>query len=150
MKMKIVNATPIPISLKLLLAAVIATCVFTAAANAQPSFIGKFTLPHEVRWGQATLPAGDYFIRMDATGPGIVRSANGAKTVFLNPPIVADSERGGSYLTITTQGNERTVRSLNLPEIGKSVIFMPLTKSERELLVKTRQIDSLPVVTAKK
>ena len=148
--MKTMNVGRIPISLKLLLTLVIATCAFTAVANAQPSFIGKFTLPHEVRWGQATLPAGDYFIRMDPSGPVVVTEAKGDRTVFIKPPIVGDSEQGGRYLTITNQGNERTVRSLNLPEIGKSVIFAPLSKGEREVLVQRHQIDSVRVVTAKK
>jgi len=148
--MKTKNAIQIPASLKLLLAVVIATCVFTAAANAQPSFMGKFTLPHEVRWGLATLPAGEYFIRMDPSGPLVVRAAKGDMAVFIHPPVVADSEPGGRYLIITTQGDERTVRSLNLPELGKAVIFAPLNKSEREVLAKTHQIETLPVVTAKK
>jgi hypothetical protein len=37
----------------------IATCVFTTAANALPIFAGKFTVHYEVHWGQAVLPAGD-------------------------------------------------------------------------------------------
>jgi hypothetical protein len=148
--MKTTNAIQISGSLKLLLAVVIATCALTATVSAQPSFIGKFTLPHEVRWGLATLPAGEYFIRMDPSGPVVVRGAKGDMTVFIKPPIVADSEQGGRYLIVTSQGNERTVRSLNLPEMGKSVIFAPLSKTEREVLAKTHQIDTLPVVTAKK
>ena len=54
-----INHVTNPASLGLLLGVLIATFVFTAAANAQPSFAGKFTLPYEVRWGQAVLPAGD-------------------------------------------------------------------------------------------
>jgi len=148
--MKTTNFSQIPVALKLLLAVVIATCAFAAAANAQPSFTGKFTLPHEVRWGLATLPAGEYSIRMDPSGPVVVRATKGDMAVFIKPPIVADSEQGGRYMIITTQGNERTVRSLNLPELGKSVIFAPLNKSEREVLAKTHQIETPPVVTAKK
>ena len=148
--MKIVNATQISTSLKLFVAVVIAICGFTGLANAQPRFAGRFTLPQEVQWGQGTLPPGQYFIRMDPAGAVVVSSADGGRTVLMTPPIVADSERGSTHLTITTQGNQRTVRSLNLPELGKSVIFAPLTKSEREVLVKARQIESVPVVTAKK
>lgn len=140
-----------PTSLKLLLGVLITTCVFTAAANAQPSFAGKFTLPHEVRWGQAVLPAGEYFIRMDSTAaPAMISSASGSMAVYTESPISADNERGGTYLTIMTQGNERRVRSLNLPQLGKLVVFAPLTKSEREELTKAGQINTVPVLTAKK
>jgi len=65
-------------------------------------------------------------------------------------PVTADSKGGSTCLTITNQENERTVRSLNLPGIGKTVIFAPLTKAEREQLAKTGQIQTVPVIAAKK
>jgi hypothetical protein len=139
-------------SLRLLLCLVMATFVFTAAANAQPSFAGKFTLPYEVRWGQAVLPAGDYVIRMDSTAsPAKISPANGSSAgAFTMSPVLEDSHSAGTYLTITNQGNRHRVRSLNLPELGKLVIFAPLTKTEREELAKEGQINTVPVVTAKK
>lgn len=149
--MKSMHATRYPSSLKLLLGVLVATCVFTAVANAHPSFAGKFTLPYEVRWGRATLPAGDYFISMDSTtAPAMVTSANGSRTVYTEFPTIAESEGGSSHLTITTQGNERRVRSLNMPGIGKSVVFAPLTKAERELLTKAGQTETVPVILARK
>lgn len=149
--MKIKHVTSLG-SLRLLLGVVIATSVFTAAANAQPSFAGKFTLPYEVRWGQAVLPAGDYVIRMDSTvSPAKISPANGSSAgVFTMSPVLEDSHSPGTYLTITTLGNQRKVRSLNLPELRKLVIFAPLTKTEREEFAKAGQINTVPVVTAKK
>jgi hypothetical protein len=150
--MRIEYATRYPASLKLLLGVVIATFVFTAAANAQPSFVGKFTLAHEVHWGQAVLPAGDYFIRMESTAsPAKISPADGSGAgVYTEFPLIEDSHTGGTYLTITNEANQRRVRSLNLPQIGKMVVFAPLTKSEREAYAKAGQITTLPVVTAKK
>jgi hypothetical protein len=149
--MKTTHATHLLTSLKLLLGVVIATCAFTAVANAQPSFVGKFTLPYEVHWDSAVLPAGEYSIRMDsAAGPAVIRWASGSREVYTRFRIIADSEKGGAYLTLTTQGNERRVRSVNLPELGESVIFAPLTKTEREMLAKAGQISTLPVVIARK
>jgi len=149
--MKTVRATHLPVSLKLFLGALLATCVFTLAANAQPIFAGKFTWPYEVHWGQAVLPAGDYSIRMDSVaGPAMIRPASGSSAVYTQFPITADSEKGGTYLTLTIQANERRVRSVNLPALGKSVIFTPLTKSERETLAKAGEINTVPVVTAEK
>jgi hypothetical protein len=149
--MKTTHATHLPTSLKLLLGVVIATCAFTAVANAQPSFVGKFTLPYEVHWDSAVLPAGEYSIRMDsAAGPAVIRWASGSREVYTRFRIIADSEKGGAYLTLTIQGNERRVRSVNLPELGESVIFAPLTKTERERLAKAGQISTVPVVIARK
>ena len=147
-----INHVTNPASLRLLLGVVIATFVFTAAANAQPSFAGKFTLPYEVRWGQAVLPAGDYVIRMDATAsPAKITPANGSSAgVYTEYPLVEDSHMNGVYLTITNHENQRRVRSLNLPQFGKAIVFAPLTKSEREELAKAGQINTVPVVTAKK
>jgi len=149
--MKIKHATS-PATLRLLLGVVLAAFVFTAAANAQPSFAGKFTLPYEVRWGQAVLPAGDYVIRMDSTAsPAKISPANGSSAgVYTEYPLVEDSHMSGVYLTITNQANQRRVRSLNLPQLGKAIVFAPLTKSEREALAKAGQIDTVPIVTAKK
>ncbi len=102
--MKIKHTTT-PASVRLLLGVVIATFVFTAAAKAQPSFAGKFTLPYEVRWGQAVLPAGDYVIRMDSTAsPAKISPANGSSAgVYTEYPLVEDSHMSGVYLTITNQ-----------------------------------------------
>jgi hypothetical protein len=148
--MKILNTARHLTLVKMLLGALIATCVFTGAANAQPSFVGKFTLPYEVHWNHTVLPAGEYSIRMDSkAAPAMISSAGGKRSVYTGPPTFADSEKGTTCLTITIRGNERTVRSLNLPELGESVIFEPLTKTEGEMLAKAGRINIVPVVTAK-
>jgi hypothetical protein len=151
-RMKIDHTTRYPAALKLAIGVLIATCVFTTAATAQPSFAGRFTLPYEVRWGQAVLPAGDYVIRMDSTAsPAKISRADGSNAgIFTGPPLVEDSRASGMYLTVTNQANRRTVRSLNLPQLGKVIVFAPLTKSEREAYAKAGQINTVPVVTAKK
>ena len=149
--MKIDRTTRYPAALKLAIGVLIATCVFTTAANALPSFAGRFTLPHAVQWDHAVLPAGDYFVRMNsAAGPAMITSASGGWSVYAQFQAIADREAGGTYLTITTLGNQRKVRSLNLPELRKLVIFSPLTKTEREEFAKAGQINTVPVVTAKK
>ncbi len=138
-------------TVKLILAVLFATCVFTAAANAQPSFEGKFTLPYEVRWNHAVLPAGEYFIQLDAKGmPAVLRSKTTGRSVNTITPILDDGEKGAARLTVTIRGNERIVRSVNLPQIGKSLVFEPLTKTEREMLAKASKIEAVPVVTAQK
>ncbi len=149
--MKTFNMTRHSISAKLILGVLLATCVFTAAANAQPSFEGRFTLPYAVQWNHAALPAGEYFIQLNANGaPALIYAASTGNSVNTGAPMVADSEKGAAHLTITIRGNERKVRSLNLPRIGKSLVFDPLTKTEREVFAKAGQIETVPVITARK
>ncbi len=149
--MKILNMTQPSTTVKLILGVLIATCVFTAAANAQPSFEGKFTLPYEVHWSHTVLPAGEYAIQVDEKGmPVVLRSTSSYRSVNTGIPIPAEAEKGAAFLTVTIRGNERRVRSLNLPQIGVSLIFEPLTKTEREMLAEAGQISAVPVVTAQK
>jgi len=136
-------------------AAVFATCLIAAGANAQfgPAvFAGKFTLPYEVHWGGSVLSAGEYSIRMESVQhAAVVSSPDGKVNMFIRIPTVGDAEKGGAtYLTIFIRGNERTVQSLNLPELGKMLTYHPLTKSEREELAKAGQVQTLSITTAKK
>jgi len=149
--MKISNRIRHSTTAKLILGVLFATCAFTAVANAQPSFEGKFTLPYEVHWNHTVLPAGEYSIQLDVMGtPAVLYSTSTGKAVNTGTPTLADGDKGAARVTITVRGNERRVRSVNLPEIGKSLIFEPLTQTEREMLAKAGQIDAVPVVTAKK
>jgi hypothetical protein len=110
---------------------------FTGANGQTSIFAGKFTLPHQLRWGQAMLPPGDYSIRFSSLhSPAIVRSMDGKTMAFVFTARSGDSEKGPSSLTIVTRGNERTVASLNLPGSGVSLVYSPLTKEERETLAK--------------
>jgi hypothetical protein len=128
----------------------LAMCAFTATANAQ-SVMGRFTLPYEVHWGTATLPAGEYMITMDSLHTAtLVQSVSNSQSFYTRIPTIQDSEKGAACLIVTTQGNERTIRSLNLPQDGMSLVYKPLTKAEREQLAKAGQIQSVPVFAAKK
>jgi len=135
----------------LLVVVTLAVCAFAAAANAQATYTGTFTLPHEVHWGNVVLPAGNYSIIMDSPStPALVLSANGETSMFTTVPTIADSEKGAAAITVTVNGNERIVRSLNLPHLGQSFMYKPLTKAERELLAKTGHTETVPVIIAKK
>ncbi len=128
----------------------LATCAFAAAANAQ-TVAAKFTLPFEVHWGKNVLPPGKYTIRMDSlANVALVRSANGKTACFTPIPIRAYSEKGTTALLVMVRGNERIVRSLNLPTRGVSLIYPPATNAERELLAKADQGQTVPVITTGK
>ena len=56
---------------------------------------------------------------------------------------------GGSYILITGSDDERQVRSMNLPQLGRSLVFKPLTRRERETLYATVS-QTVPVQLVKK
>lgn len=127
----------------------LATLAFTAAVNAQ-SFSANFTLPHEVHWGRTALPSGDYSIAMvSSSKPAFIQSATGQTHMFTTIPTKGDKEKVAAGLLVTVNGNERTVRSMNLPQYGVSLIYKPLTQAEREQLAKG-QAEIVPVIVAKK
>jgi len=94
--------------------------VLVAGFNAKPTsaqvFQGKFTLPSAIRWGQATLPAGDYSFTLDHDYPG------SKFTVFSGTQTVAQIPTGG--ISYTTSGRSEmvlengNVRKVSLPQIG--------------------------------
>jgi hypothetical protein len=136
-------------TVKMLAILTLAMCASAGAANAQ-SVTGRFTLPYEVHWGTATLPAGEYTITMDSLHSAtLVQSAN-SQSFFTRMPKIDDSMKRPTSLVITSFQGERRVRSLNLPQYGRSLIYEPLTKAEREQLAKAGQIQSVPVFAAKK
>jgi hypothetical protein len=65
-------------------------------------------------------------------------------------PILHDSDEHTAYLFITIRGRERRIQSLHLPLLGKSLVYEPLSQSEREMLAEAGQAQIVPVVTAAK
>ena len=146
------NAKTIRLAIRVRVFAVVllATCGIAAAANAQ-NYTAKFTLPSEVQWGKNVLPAGDYTIRMNWTANvALIESVNGKTSGFTPVPLTTTSEKGATALAIMIRGNERIVRSLNLPTRGIALIYSPTTNAEREILAKADQILTVPVITAGK
>jgi hypothetical protein len=149
--MKNINSTKHAFAVKLILGVLIATFAFTAAANAQGAFAGKFVLPEEVHWNHAVLPAGEYYIEMrSADSPIVIHSTSAKKSFFTGKPTMGDLQKGSAHLTITVHGNERRVSSVSLPQINQTLIFQPLTKAEMESMAKAGQIETIPVFTAQK
>ena len=115
------------------------------AAQAQ-SYGGSFTLPYEVRWSGATLPAGEYKLAMDSLDrPLSVIDASGRLRALVSG--MPDAPRKGQQtsLLITRDGAERTVRSLNCPHWGRNYVFKPFTRAERSLLASGERTESVPV-----
>jgi len=127
-------------TVKVLVAALFATCLFPAAANAQAAFQGKFRLQNEVRWDSAVLPAGEYSITINSMWTptrAFLRTTDGKMTALVVTSITGDAAKGPSALFITGEGNQSRVRSLNLPQLGRTLVYKPLTAREREVLYET-------------
>jgi hypothetical protein len=103
----------------------IAICASASSASAQNAFQGKFTLPNDVRWENASLPAGDYTFSL--------RSASVPAQVFLQGPnggafiltSVTDKRNEGdsSKLTIEHRGGISFVRSMYLADLGVELTY---------------------------
>lgn len=107
------------------------------AANAQAALHGKFQLTSQTRWGNTTLPAGEYSFVFESTQRPLViviRSQDGKNAAMVLAETSVTSAPGSSYLFLTGNGSDRTVRSMNLPQLGALLIYKPLTKRERETL----------------
>jgi hypothetical protein len=117
----------------------LAVCFNAGHASAQ-TFQGKFTLPFEARWGQATLPAGAYSFRLE--GVCATCQLHISRENYNVAMIVAvgrkDSFSGHAELTVV----RGAVRTLNLPEIGVVLRYAPpyhkhLTAPEEREIAKT-------------
>src|SRR5260221_9062606 len=80
-KMKYVS-----LSLKVAIAALFVVCLFPTLASAQAAFQGNVHFSNQVRWGQATLPAGDYTITISSGHTpsfATIRSLDGKLSVMV-------------------------------------------------------------------
>src|SRR5258708_25708457 len=98
--------------LKLALGSLLAVCFTSGLASAQTD-AGKFTLPFETHWGQATLPAGDYSFLLE-TGPGakveIIRA--GKPVAFVMEQSYSSGAVGAMSLRVVRTSVGETVREL--------------------------------------
>jgi hypothetical protein len=100
--------------------ALLAACFVAGHANAQV-FQGKFTLPFQARWGQATLVAGDYSLAVDSLRM-ICTLYRGRNGVGMIPAQSYDKAYSGHAELTVEQGS---VRSLRLPELGIVLQYTP-------------------------
>ncbi len=92
--------------------ALLVSCFGAGLARAQEC-AGKFTLPFEARWGQATLPAGGYSFRLDkAQSGGVIQLFQGRMGVgFIQPQGYDVNQTGESSLIVVKTKTGRSVRA---------------------------------------
>ena len=137
--------------LKLAVAAAIAICLSVSSASAQ-SLKATFTLPYEVQWGKAVLPAGPYTITFDRlSGPAIIRNRTGGGGVLVMPVTTGQAMNDQpSGLIVTATENEHIVRYLNLREANVSLGYRLFSKSERKLVGKVVEPEAVAILMARK
>lgn len=97
-------------------------------ASAQEPAHGKFTLTHDVLWGSAVVPTGEYEFSFDPESVSPVLTLNrigGTRGGFIL--LVVATERGrtseASRLVLTTSPEGSYVRAMELPESGVKLLF---------------------------
>lgn len=132
--------------LRTLALGVLTSCLGAVVANAQP-FRGSFSLPAEVRWGTATLKAGDYTFSSEGVRTGnTLQLFQGGKLMATllsqgHNPVVA----GHAALVIEKKGKGGdTVREIRLPEIGVALCYSPY-KPTRGTAAEERVAQVIPV-----
>lgn len=101
--------------------------------NGREAWVGTFTLPFEVRWGNATLPSGDYRFSINSGGAfGRWISINGAATnvslLTVFPVSQCDSQH--KSLFVANVAGERRVYMLHLAD---AVFTFAGSSAEKEL-----------------
>ena len=108
--------------LKVMILTIFVAALSAGLASAQ-DYSGTFTLPYEVQWGKAKLPAGEYTFRIDtAAAPYLAKIYGKNSGVLVLAKTFSDaSAPERSELIIGTSHGKPTVRALCLRDLG--VVF---------------------------
>ena len=96
---------------------------------------GKFKLPHDVRWQNAAIPAGDYKFTVETKGATellTLSKISGASAGYML--LVTDTNTSNhladSRLVLVSRAGKSFVRDMELPELGMTMHFAVPTESE--------------------
>lgn len=110
-----------------------------SASQAQTIYKGSFTLAQDVRWQNATMPAGDYTFKVESTTrskPILVTGPAG--TVFQLPLVTEQTKIGDqSKLILEWRGDSLCVREMDLAQVGLNIVYhVPKATQNDKLLAK--------------
>ena len=110
---------------KTLVLVVGALCLSAGLASAQSAIKGEFTLPSEIHWGRAVLPAGQYsFDLTSMRAPEVIHVRGEGVNIVLMAQAVGDRPTPtDSALVLVRQGDNNVVRSLRLAPLGISLYY---------------------------
>lgn len=106
------------------ISALAAVCASATPAAAQNVVQGSFTLSHQVRWQNVTLPPGEYTFEiksLSAQSNIIVSGPNGRSFI---PALVAnEKDCDRSMLIVETRGTVSAITELRLAPIGRTLRY---------------------------
>jgi hypothetical protein len=131
----------------------ITACVSTLPASAQDAFKGSFTLPEDVRWGQANLPAGHYTFSLKSQGlPAqiIVTGPNGSSFVMTSSTDKKNMNEP-SNLKIQRNGATRFVKEIYLADLQLQLNYHApsMPKGEQQLAMGPVSTEQIQIAMAK-
>jgi hypothetical protein len=139
------------------LLAIAALGLFSVAAYAPPAAaqqaaVGHFTLPREVRWQNATLPAGNYTFTLPSAAnscPMTVIGPNG--TVFEIGAVISHNEsEAPSALILEMRNDALYVSELDLNAVGVQIHYRVPKESQRDkLLARVNTTERVLIAMAK-
>lgn len=108
-----------------------------SASQAQAIYKGSFTLAQDVRWQNATMPAGDYTFTVESnTRSKPVLVTGPAGTVFQLPLVTSETKIGEqSKLILEWRGDNLCVREMDLAQIGLNIRYHVPNATESEKLL---------------
>ena len=121
-----------------LLAASALSLAPTVASAQQPAH-GKFTLPHDVRWGSAKVPAGEYEFSFDPENPSpvlILSKVSGVPAGFLMLVPSTENSRHSDVnrLVLESTPEGSYVSQMQLPEFAVTLEFaVPSHTAEKHM-----------------
>jgi hypothetical protein len=124
------------------LLAVFALSLAPAVVSAQQPAHGKFTLTHDVRWGSAEIPAGEYQFSFDpeTASPVLVLSkVSGVSTGFLMLVPSIDNSRPTDVNRLVLQSTPEGsyVSEMQLPQFGMTLEFPVPSYAAEKRVAKT-------------
>jgi hypothetical protein len=140
-------------TVQLLTLGLLVSFLWAGVANAAPLYRGRFSLPYEVRWGQAVLPAGEYLLRFVDVQTRVfvvIQDAKSGKDVAYLAAVTNGEAKGTSALLIAEGGDQRVVHSLRLAELGEVFIYEPALVRGAGDVREAHKVQTLPIVAAKR
>jgi len=121
-----------------------------SASQAQAIYKGTFTLDREVRWQNATMPAGDYTFTVESnTRSKPVLVTGPAGTVFQLPLITAQTKIGDqSKLILEWRGDSMCVREMDLAQVGLNIRYHVPKATEGDKLLANANTGTQEVLIA--
>jgi hypothetical protein len=140
--------------LQVLVAGLLMSVFLIAASQAQSDlslFTGKFTLTHQILWGETVLRPGDYTISIESGQMptfALIRDGQGRPVARFMSGIDAGRAGVGNALLLSEKGGQLRVYSLALGSLGRVWVYDPALA--REVLLEARAQQTVPLMLAKR